>query len=155
MLLFDPGENDLLIPRQLFTSAVDAGCRIASDMLNEGVAELEKEPYFIRRPIDENSFERIKELIDQFVDTPLRVSTPRDDELEFIQVLPTESGLQIRLGYDMSEYEWTEPLVLEGDMEREKALDILHRLCVDGESTDTITEIECFKRIKKDDVRNR
>ena len=155
MLLFDPGENDLLIPRQLFTSAVDAGCRITSDRLNEGAVELEKEPFFIRRPIDEDAFKRIKGLINMFADKPLRIATPRDDELEFIQVLYTESGLKIRLGYDMSEYEWTEPLVLEGDMDQEKTLDILHRLCVDGESTDTITEVECFKRIKEDSGRNR
>ena len=63
-----------------------------------------------------------------------------DPELQFIQVLRcgTEGRRSLYLGFDMGDYGWEHPLILEKEMPAEEAVRLLRRICAEGESPEQI-----------------
>ena len=100
----------------------------------------------ICRPIDEQLFERISEQIHSFRENSedeLVLDMEADgDDLLFIRAARRADMCRLELGFDMSDFNWEHPLILGCDMPLGEALDLLHRLLVDGESVDDIEVIQ-------------
>ncbi len=148
-LMLGNGKEYLRIPRGIILTALDAGYRLATDEI-EAEAEalagiLEENPKAIsfRRPVSGQEFRKIEERVRAFDRNPedfLVMNLAHDPELQFIQVLRcgTEGRRSLQLGFDMGDYGWEHPLILEKEMPAEEAVRLLRRICAEGESPEQI-----------------
>ena len=158
-IIFNPGHDDLFIPKTLIKAAIGAGYQLAIDEIEAEAAVMaairsEKE-LIEKRPVSENRFAEIAERIrafDENTDDFLKISFPSDDDMLFLQVLRADEPgkRQLSFGYDMEDFGWDKPLVLGGVLTTDKTLEILRKVCVEGvpPELDKIKELENFKPIE-------
>ena len=102
------------------------------------------------RPISEQQFADIAQRIRSFEekrDDFLKISFLHEKDTLFAQVLRSDEGRHLSFGIDMSEWSWDEPLVLGSSMPTEAAIEMLRKVCVEGEEPDDLKEIEEFRRM--------
>ena len=137
-IIIDPNtESEVFVSKSLMTSAIGAGLA----MLEEGIEKEKVRKMKLHRPVDEETFDSIAEQISRFRDDPgdyIILDLIDDKDMLFIQATRSGSDLHVELAFDMSDFEWDHPLILGHEMPLAEALDLLHQLCVDGESPDDI-----------------
>ena len=152
-ILVNPDAEDQFIPKTLIKSALVAGYQMAVDVMEEEAAVIagrsEKE-IVSKRPITPEEFEAIQDRIKAFENNPddfLKITLLNDQELCFLQVLRSETGRHLSIGFHMEQFGWDKPLILGKALETEKALEIMYKILVDNKSTDRIKEIQHFVNI--------
>ena len=153
-MLINPGEDDVFISKELLLTALDAGSVLAREEIEQEArlfASQDKEHELIcRRPLSAQSFEEIKERIEDFdinTDDFLKISFLNEEDTLFAQVLRSEDGRHLSFGMDMSAWSWDEPLVLGKSMPTGDAIQLLRRVCVYCEDPSSMKEVESFKRM--------
>ncbi len=158
-ILFNPGYDDLFVPKALIKAAIGAGYQLAIDEIEAEAAEMaadrsEKER-IEKRPVSETRFAEIAERIrafDENADDFLKIRFPSDDDILFLQVFRADEPgkRQLSFGFDMDDFGWDKPLVLGDVLTTDKTLEILRRVCVEGvpPESDRIKEIENFRPIE-------
>ena len=142
-IVVDPGEDtEVVIMKELLFGALGAAISLLKDEhREEKVQELT-----LRRPIDEETFDRIEDIICEFRDDPgdflVLDLTDDDDDMLFIQAARAGEELHVELAFDMSDFQWEHPLILGNDMPLGEALELLRQLCVEGESPDDIDAVQ-------------
>ena len=147
-------EDDVFISKELLLTALDAGSVLAREEIEQEArlfANQDKEHELIcRRPLSAQSFEKIKERIEDFdinTDDFLKISFLNEEDTLFAQVLRSEDGRHLSFGMDMSAWSWDEPLILGKSMPTGDAVQLLRRVCVYCEDPSSMKEVESFKRM--------
>ena len=152
-ILFNPNEECLFIPKSVLKSALNAGRQLEIDKIEAEAAVMIRKTnkeIVTGRPISISDFAAIEKRIWSFdvnTDDFLKITLLNDEELGFLQILRCEGGRHLSLGYHMEEFGGEKPLVLGKALSTEKALEIMRRILVDNESTDSIKETLEFKNM--------
>ena len=149
-IVVNPETEDLFLPKTLIKSALAAGRQMAEDEIEEEAAAMagksEKE-IVAKRPISAEEFAAIQDRVQAFEQNPddfLKITLLNEQELCSLQILRTETGRHLSVGYHMEQFGWKKPLILGKALSTEKALEIMYKILVENESTDRIEEIQHF-----------
>ncbi len=151
-LFINPNDENVFISKNLLKTALDAGYALAKEEIEQEAemrARQDKEHELIcKRTLSDRKFAEIAERIKAFdsnTDDFLKISFLNEKSTLFAQVLRDADGRHLSFGIDMSAFSWDEPLVLGKSFPTEEAIEMLRRVCVDGENPNTMEEVEDFR----------